>query len=193
MSRKRNSDNAGFPRFSCNYGRINNLAAESSGIGKAVRSARRAANLSQVELAAKAGVNPATISTLENGHHTPTATTVEEIARALGISVKALEAMARELAPAKGVAERGRAYLAAPAPRIPPRAYQLIYERVQLMEKAGVPEQTVDELRRLMTDEAFNTMNFRTTEPKTEQGWIDDINAAWAFIRDVLGKRGFKL
>lgn len=90
--------------------------------------------------------------------------------------------------------ESSAGYRAVPTrtPRIPPRAYQVIYEHCQAMERAGVPEHMIDEARRLMSDETFNTMNLRTYVPRDEAGWLKGITAAWAFLADVLADKGFK-
>ncbi len=166
-----------------------------STIGAAIRAARRAAGLTQAQLAEAISVERATVTKWENGKHAPSDGNLQDVARALAMSVESLREFGDRLAagPAAVREATARYSASAPAPRIPPRAYQRIYERVELMEKAGVPEQFVDEARRLMSDETFNTLNFRVTEPKTEQGWIDDIDAAWEFIRDVLAKRGIRV
>jgi len=44
---------------------------------------RRAAGLSQVALARRAGIRPETLNRLEQGHHTPTVATVDKLDRAL--------------------------------------------------------------------------------------------------------------
>jgi DNA-binding XRE family transcriptional regulator len=44
---------------------------------------RRAAGLSQVELAKRAGIRPETLNRLEQGKHTPTVETINKIDRAL--------------------------------------------------------------------------------------------------------------
>ncbi len=51
---------------------------------------RTAAGLSQVDLAAAAGLSPFTISRLERGLHSPNLKTVQAIARALGRSASAV-------------------------------------------------------------------------------------------------------
>jgi transcriptional regulator with XRE-family HTH domain len=56
-----------------------------SGLGARVRAARRALGLTNKELAARAGVTPATISLIERGHHHRTIF-LAEIAVALDVS-----------------------------------------------------------------------------------------------------------
>lgn len=56
-------------------------------IGEAIRSARRAAGLTQRAAAAKLQIPVSTYSNYENGHRTPKTDTLERIAAAFGISV----------------------------------------------------------------------------------------------------------
>ena len=53
-------------------------------VGSAVRAARRRAEVSQVELADRAGMTQPSIARLEKGHVSPTVMTLDRIARALG-------------------------------------------------------------------------------------------------------------
>lgn len=178
----------------------NDLSDRSVIIGNAIRAARRAANLSQEELGEAVGVHRPTVSSWETGKHEPTAANLGDIARALGMTVAALEALAQEIAGTKQgarVRESSRGYTAfsppTVTPRIPPRAYNLIYDYCTRLEEAGVPEAQIEEARRLMSGTTFNTLNKYTSDPRDEAGWIKDIRAAWAFIRDVLTKQGFDL
>lgn len=59
-----------------------NFATES--IGRDLHRKRRAAGLSQAELAEKAGIRAETLSRLENGRGNPTVATVKKILYALG-------------------------------------------------------------------------------------------------------------
>lgn len=79
------------------------------------------------------------------------------------------------------------------SPRVPPAAYQLVYEYCQRLEAAGVDEEVVEEARRLMSGETFNTLRKHTSDERDENGWIKDIQAAWAFIRDTLRQQGYAL
>lgn len=56
-----------------------------------IREYRKAASLTQQELARKSGIPQSHISRLENGEHSPSFVTLERIARALSIEVSALD------------------------------------------------------------------------------------------------------
>lgn len=76
---------------------------------------------------------------------------------------------------------------------VPPRAYQLIYEYCRLLEDAEVPEEQIEEARRLMSGETFNTLRAHMLRDRDEAGWVKDVKAAWAFIKDQLISQGFEL
>jgi transcriptional regulator with XRE-family HTH domain len=59
-------------------------------IGDNLRHARRAAGLSQAELADRAGVGAATVARLEAGNMDPRVSTLEKLARALGMDARTL-------------------------------------------------------------------------------------------------------
>lgn len=121
--------------------------------------------------------------------HEPTASNLEDVARALGTTPRALRV---------GVADRASdggtsAYVVRTRPRLPPRAYQVVFDHCTTLEDAGVPEDLIEEARRLMSDDTFNTLNKGQADPRTETDWIKDIEAAWVFIRDRLKAKGFRL
>ena len=55
-------------------------------IGKRVATARKAAELTQEQLAAKVGISREYLARLEGGAHEPTLTTIVKVARALGVT-----------------------------------------------------------------------------------------------------------
>ena len=61
-----------------------------------IKSLRKAAGLTQDELGKKAGLPQSHICRLENGEHSPSFTTLEKIARALGVAVSVLDPSAPE-------------------------------------------------------------------------------------------------
>ncbi len=179
------------------------MAVKRAHIGKAIRLARRSANLSQGELADAVGVHRPTVSAWEREANTPTRANVEDVARALAMTVESLELLSEEIArgevagaPAprrRSGGEKASIYSARSRPRLPPRAYQAVFEHCITLEGAGVPEDLIDEARRLMSDDTFNTLNKGQTDSRTESDWMKDIEAAWVFIRDRLRAKGFRL
>lgn len=174
----------------------NKLPRRASGLGPAIRRARRTSGLTQDQLAEAVGVHRPSVSAWERGVHAPSEGNLRDVARALSMTVEAL----RELSDGEeGGASPGRVrestggYAARPMPRVPPRAYQLIFEYCEALEQAEVPEELVDEARRLMSGETFNTMRKHTAQERSEEGWIKDVKAAWAFISDTLREKGFDL
>lgn len=91
------------------------------------------------------------------------------------------------------VSESAPAYSARTAPRIPPRAYQLVYEYCGALESAGVPEEQIEEARRLMSGETFNTLRKHMADERDEEGWVKDVKAAWLFIKSQLKAQGYDL
>jgi len=53
-----------------------------------LRDKRLKEGLSQTRLAAKAGVNPATVNQIERGARTPSALTLQKLANALGVGIE---------------------------------------------------------------------------------------------------------
>lgn len=60
-------------------------------VGKRIRCFREQAGLTQQELAEKAGLRQSHISRLEQGHHSPSALTLQKIADVLGIPASKLD------------------------------------------------------------------------------------------------------
>ncbi len=56
-------------------------------LGKAIRQLRRQRDATQEEVAKAAGITGPTLSLIERGYANPTWATVEDIARALGVSI----------------------------------------------------------------------------------------------------------
>lgn len=131
-----------------------------------------------------------TVSNWERGRHEPTERNLSDIARALGMTPEAL----RSFGGGGSMRERATVeYGAPPRLRIPPAAYQLVFDYCESLERAGVPEEQIDEARRLMSGETFNTLRKHMLDERTEEGWVKDVKAAWAFIKDTLRAQGFDL
>lgn len=56
-------------------------------LGKAIRQLRKKRNATQEEVAEAAGITGPTLSLIERGYANPTWATVEDIAKALGVSI----------------------------------------------------------------------------------------------------------
>ncbi len=133
-------------------------------------------------------MNRESVSNWERGKHEPTSTNLSDAADVLGTTVTKLRAGS-----AMKVSEGRREWGAKMPARVPPRAYQLVYENCTTLEGAGVPEDTIEEARRLMSGETFNTLRKHMADERTEDGWVKDVKAAWAFIKDSLKAQGFDL
>jgi transcriptional regulator with XRE-family HTH domain len=66
-----------------------------------LRARRENAGLTQLDLAIRAGLTPATVSRLENAHQSPTLATAEALARALDIPLTELLGGPVDVAPAR--------------------------------------------------------------------------------------------
>lgn len=168
--------------------------------------------MSQGELADLLGGSRNTISNWERGIHDPPADAVAAVARVLKVSELSIESLAMTLlqsaamerdretstsrvsesSPTFGTAI-DRPTAARTAPRIPPRAYQLVYEYCGALESAGVPEEQIEEARRLMSGETFNTLRKHMADERDEEGWVKDVKAAWLFIKSQLKAQGYDL
>lgn len=134
-------------------------------------------------------MNRESVSNWERGKHEPTSANLVDIARVLGTTVQQLRAGG----PGR-VSEGGTsAYVARRAPPLPPVAYQRVYEHCRVLAEAGVPEELVEEARRLMSGETFNTLRAGPRDERSDESWLKDVEAAWLFVRDRMHALGFKL
>lgn len=158
-------------------------------LGDRLRAARRAANLTQADVARQLGVHVMSVSQWERGVNTPEEARLAKLAELYGAEPASLR---------YGAAHVGRdrtVYTPNPAlrRRLPPRAYSRVLEYVHRLEAAGASEEQIDEAERLMIDGAFNKLNKRDVRERSEDELITDIDAAWEFIAFVLRKEGFPL
>jgi transcriptional regulator with XRE-family HTH domain len=162
---------------------------------KALKAARERARLTQADLAAELGVHVMTISHWERGKTTPTNDTINEIGEILRVSPAMLvygvddtDLDSRAIRIDGGFSPNPRYRR-----RLPPGAYRAVYGYLRAMEGAGASPEQLDEAERVMVDGAYNKLNSRDVRERTEDEMILDIDAAWAFIRDVLRNEGMKL
>ncbi len=67
------------------------------GLGKAIRSLREKAEMTQATLAERSGVSAPLISSIERGVVDPTWATVAQISKGLGVSMESLAELAEDL------------------------------------------------------------------------------------------------
>lgn len=150
------------------------------------------------------GVSRNTVSNWEREVHAPTPAEAVALARALGLDEETVtgtrrivEAHEERLLKRESLAQRTR--VSEPTreygrtPRVPPAAYQLVYDHCRTLERAGVSEDMIEEARKLMSGETFNTLHAQMVDERDERGWVNDVEAAWAFIRQTLAAQGFDL
>jgi transcriptional regulator with XRE-family HTH domain len=71
---------------------VSPIESASPALARAIRDLREDRKLTQEEVAHEAGITPGTYSRIEGARANPTWTTVERIARALGVSLSVLAA-----------------------------------------------------------------------------------------------------
>jgi transcriptional regulator with XRE-family HTH domain len=179
-----------------------------SQLGENLRRARRAADLTQEQVAAKLGVTKQTISDQERGEATPNEKNLQALATLYGTSEAELR-YGRELGRRlhRGIVESttGLAVFEQPgdgsysrpirvALGIPQRIRVWLQGFLLELTKAGVTEEEVDGIRRILSsDEMYRY--YVGGEPKeySEDETLEGIQAhAEAFRRD-LRRRGYKL
>lgn len=160
-----------------------------SALGDNLRRARRAADLTQQQAADSLGVTKQTISDQERGVSTPNEKNLRALAQLYHTSEAALR---------YGDAVREEAtepYTPNPSlkNRLRPRPRARVYEHIQSMVEAGATLEQIDEAERLMIDGAYNKLNARDPRERTDEEMILDIDDAWDWIKEVLGRSGVKL
>lgn len=154
-----------------------------------LQAARRAAGLTQAEVARQLGVHPMSVSSWERGVMTPEESRLARLAELYGVPPASLRYGGD--VPAKPAAEHpGSASLRA---RLPMNAYGVVIEYLRLMEDAGASQAQIDEAERVMIDGAYNKLNKRDFRERSEADIITDIRAAWDFIAHVLRRQGIPL
>jgi len=157
-------------------------------LGERLRKAKKAAKLSNSEIAAAAGVHEKTVSRWLNDVSNPDPVELDRAAGALGVTSTWLrygDETGEERADAWTPNPRYRN-------RLPPRAYATVYGHLEAMRAAGASEEQLDEAERVMVDGAYNKLNTRDVRTRTEDELVTDIESAWLFIREVLTNGGMK-
>jgi len=70
--------------------------------------------------------------------------------------------------------------------RMKPRVYEVVFEYLDRMRRAGCSEEQIEEAERIMTDTAYSQLYARSRREKSDDDQIMDIHAAWKFIAEVI-------
>lgn len=156
-------------------------------LGERLRRAKRAAKASNAAIAKAAGVHPVTVSEWFRGQR-PRDDTLEKVADFLGVDRNWLingrrpKDLSDEFTPSTTLRKRLR-----PAP------YARVYEHIEKMVSAGCSLDDIELAERTLIDSAFNQLNKRDIRDRTDADMIMDIDSAWDWIREVLGRSGVTL
>lgn len=152
--------------------------------GRALKAARVMAGLSQEEAAEVAGVTSGTVSRWERGTQAIDATTRDR-----------LFAHYKSKTAPGAIDERGisRGVYAPANSRVSPRVYERIYNYLERLRKADVPEDFVQDVYELMSRENFSIRNAPRREPANEAGRFADVDATWKWAKEYLERRGIKV
>lgn len=160
-------------------------------LAKALQQARKAARLTQAEVATRVGVTKGAVSQWEAGLSTPTDENTRGLAALYGIPAGALRfgdgaaAVPAQRAAAK-VAEGARR-------RLPPRVYERLYGYLERLERAGADEEQLDEAERIILQERYAKLNKATRAEPTEEQLLVDVDAGWAAVWEVLTSGGMRI
>lgn len=167
-------------------------------LGRAIRRLRKERKWSQGELGARVGSDNVTVSRHERGVMGISMVRLREYAEAFGVSAADLLAIASR-AMHTFREEATFAYGDPPAhqvripKRLPPRVYERVHGYIGQLEDAGVSEELVEEVVRLLTQGGYNKLNARDARERTEDDVLSDMDAAWDFVCRVLDRQGVKI
>lgn len=164
--------------------------------GARLAQARREAGLTQREAAAKVETSHTSLSAWENG-----APISEAKLDALSVLYGKSKSSLRYGEQTNLSVREPDAYYQSAVPftpnpalknRLRPNPYARVYEHIAAMEAAGCSLEQIEEAERLMIVGAYNKLNARDPRERTDEEMILDIDDAWDWIREVLGRAGVK-
>jgi transcriptional regulator with XRE-family HTH domain len=166
-------------------------------LARNLKSAREKAGLTQEEAAAQSGFSKQAISGWERGAYKPTEENLETIAQLYRTTVIDLRYSDATIEDVRAQMGEGRLMVSetfSPNPalrkRLRPKPYARVYEHIAKLEAAGVSIDQIEEAERTMIDGAFNQLNKRDPRDRTDEEMIMDIDSAWRWIKEVLGRSG---
>jgi transcriptional regulator with XRE-family HTH domain len=165
--------------------------------GRALKAARIQSGLGQKEASEKLGIHRVSLSRIETGKQKKVSadlyqkmiTLYSDLTAARGIT-SATGLIDLEMSPADAL----DAFRRNPEfrRRLPPKPYARVYEHIDRMVAAGCSAEQTDEAERLMIDAAYNKINTRDVRDRSDDEMIVDIDDAWDWIKEVLGRAGIK-
>jgi transcriptional regulator with XRE-family HTH domain len=168
------------------------LAIDPLALGRNLREAREAAELSQEQAAEKLGLRRASVSDHERGAVRPKDEAIEAYARLYGISVQSLFNGAYS-ATVVGEAPPAEAYTPNPALArdYPERAYEVVLGYLRRLERAGLSHEEIEKFERTLLNRRF-AQRFRTAHGVewTEDDYILHVESLWQAMMDALATRG---
>lgn len=151
-------------------------------VGARIKALREERGLTQGQLAERIGAAEVTVGTWERGISMPGEDNFPKLAKVLKTTEPALrygavsEARQATIAPETHTNPIGRYELR-------PRPYTRVYEYLEKMRAAGMPETAVDEARRYLVESNFGQMNKRDYRVRDDDEVITDIDAMWAALK----------
>lgn len=163
---------------------------ERSPLGRAIRRFRQDAGLTVTAVAKQLGISRQGYTPYE-AMGSVSAARLSEIAQILGTTPSEIMAFSEgpSLPSSSPVETRQLSsdHLHQPArSRLPIKAYARVSRYLERLRKAGIPEEMIDECERLMAVPVFSKLNKRDVRERSEEDLITDIDAAWAWIREVI-------
>jgi transcriptional regulator with XRE-family HTH domain len=160
-------------------------------LGDRIARAKKERGLRNGILAHAAGVHINTVSKWISGAQTPDAAALDAIAKELMVSTSWLLHGDETVAGGNGSRSNQASRLS--RTKLPPRAYERVYNYLEKMRAADLPADMIEESERLMVDPLYSKINKRDIRERSEEDLITDIDASWSWIREVVerewGKR----
>lgn len=165
-------------------------------VGDRVRAARKHRGLDQKELGDRIGVHEKTVSRWENNKQPIELANLEALATVLRVDFDWL----REGDRGEGVKVRepvvGRVHegqVSFGTRRLPLAARTRLNEYANRLKEAGLGEDVIDYFERLIMDFTFAQYHVAGEGPKTEEDWVNEVDAGWAAVSHYLRQKGAKL
>jgi transcriptional regulator with XRE-family HTH domain len=165
-------------------------------LARNLKAAREAAGLTQEAAAAKSGFSKQAISGWERGAYAPTEANLAVIAELYHTTVIDLRYGNPTVDDIRSQVSEQPVEPFTPNPslrkRLRPKPYARVYEHIEKLVSAGASLEQIEEAERLMIDGAYNKLNARDPRDRTDEEMILDIDDAWDWIKEVLGRAGVK-